>query len=275
MKTIEKKNFEKKDASKKIVNKYLVEDPYGHHLLSTSSLSKKVSVLSDLIQLKTLKDKKNRSASLLISSISLCLSLLFIIGMFEWNIKESVSTVDIGLTSQSFDDLLEIPSTEQVQKPPVKVHPPVIIEVDDEEIIEEIEIDLDIEMTEDTRIEAVIIDQVIESMPDEKADEIFVIVEVQPTPVGGMKAFYNYVGSNLNYPNKARRMGIEGRVFVEFVVEKDGSLTDVKVVKGIGGGCDVEAIRVISQAPKWNTGKQRGRSVRVRMVLPIIFRLVD
>ena len=275
MKTIEKKNFEKKDASIKIVNKYLVEDPYGHHLLSTSSLSKKVSVLSDLIQLKTLKDKKNRSASLLISSISLCLSLLFIIGMFEWNIKESVSTVDIGLTSQSFDDLLEIPSTEQVQKPPVKVHPPVIIEVDDEEIIEEIEIDLDIEMTEDTRIEAVIIDQVIESMPDEKADEIFVIVEVQPTPVGGMKAFYNYVGSNLNYPNKARRMGIEGRVFVEFVVEKDGSLTDVKVVKGIGGGCDVEAIRVISQAPKWNTGKQRGRSVRVRMVLPIIFRLVD
>lgn len=70
-------------------------------------------------------------------------------------------------------------------------------------------------------------------------------------------------------------MGIEGRVFVEFVVERDGSLTDIKVVKGIGGGCDDEAIRVISQAPKWNAGKQRGRSVRVRMVLPIIFKLLE
>ncbi|MCK5471315.1 MAG: energy transducer TonB [Cyclobacteriaceae bacterium] len=207
--------------------------------------------------------------------MSLCLSLLFIIGMFEWEIKDNDSSVQLELRSGNFDDLLEIPQTEQKQKPPVKVQAPIIIEVDDDKAIEEIEIDLDIEMTEDTQIAAVIIEQVNESVPEEKADEIFVIVEVQPTPVGGMNAFYNYVGSNLNYPNKARRMGIEGRVFVEFVVEKDGSLTDVKVVKGIGGGCDDEAIRVISQAPKWNAGKQRGRSVRVRMVLPIIFRLVE
>lgn len=76
------------------------------------------------------------------------------------------------------------------------------------------------------------------------------------------------------YPHRAQRMGIEGWVFVEFVVERDGSLTDIKVVKGIGGGCDDEAIRVISQAPKWNAGKQRGRSVRVRMVMPIMFKLL-
>ena len=61
---------------------------------------------------------------------------------------------------------------------------------------------------------------------------------------------------------------------IEFVVEKDGSLTDIKVAKGIGGGCDDEAVRVISQAPKWNPGKQRGNAVRVRMVLPIIFKLL-
>lgn len=150
-----------------------------------------------------------------------------------------------------------------------------IIEVDDEKAIEGIEIDLDIEMTEDTRIEAVIIEQVNEPISLEKADKIFVIVEVQSSPVGGMNVFYDYVGRNLIYPNKAKRIGIEGGVFVEFVVEKDGSITYVKAVKGIGGGCDDEAIRVISQAPKWNPGKQRGRTVRVRMVLPIIFKLLE
>ncbi|MCK5371843.1 MAG: energy transducer TonB, partial [Cyclobacteriaceae bacterium] len=94
------------------------------------------------------------------------------------------------------------------------------------------------------------------------------------SPVGGIKAFYDFVGANLRYPPRALRMGLEGRVFVEFVVEKDGSLTDIKVVKGIGGGCDDEAVRVISLAPKWNPGKQRGNAVRVRMVLPIMFKLL-
>ena len=70
-------------------------------------------------------------------------------------------------------------------------------------------------------------------------------------------------------------MGLEGRVFVEFVVEKDGSLTDVKIAKGIGGGCDEEAVRVISSAPRWNAGKQRGRPVRVRMVMPIMFKILE
>ena len=152
---------------------------------------------------------------------------------------------------------------------------PTIIEVKDEEIIEEIQVNLDIEMTEDTRIEEVVYDkEASEPMPEENVDEIFTIVEEQPSPVGGMKAFYDYVFDNLNYPPRAARMGIEGRVFVEFIVERDGSLTDVKVAKGIGGGCDEEAVRVISEAPKWNPGKQRGRAVRVRMIMPIVFKLL-
>jgi protein TonB len=88
-----------------------------------------------------------------------------------------------------------------------------------------------------------------------------------------MKAFYAYVGKNMKYPAQARRMGIEGKVYVTFVVGKDGALTDVRVLKGIGAGCDMEAIRVLSGAPKWKPGKQRGRPVRVRMQLPIIFKL--
>ena len=134
---------------------------------------------------------------------------------------------------------------------------------------------VDIEMNEDTRIEAVVfIEDTQAGIPEEKVDEIFTIVEEQPSPDGGIKSFYEFVSKNLNYPAQARRMGMEGRVFVEFVVEKDGSLTDIKVVKGIGAGCNEEAVRVLSLAPNWNPGKQRGREVRVRMIMPIMFKLL-
>ena len=116
-------------------------------------------------------------------------------------------------------------------------------------------------------------DFVFEEAPEEEVDEVFTIVEDQPAFPGGNAAFYKFVGSNMTYPSQARRMGIEGRVFVQFVVDKDGSVTEVKAVKGIGAGCDQEAERVLKTSPKWTPGKQRGRSVKVRMVLPIIFKL--
>ena len=275
MKTIHKKPQKQKKEDLHEIKKFLVEDPYGHHLLSQET-SYQRSDVSDLILLKETNSRNVKSRALLVSSISLCLSLLIVIGMFEYKFPENGSNVNLELNTQKFEDLLNIPQTEQIQKPPVQASVPTIIEVDDEEIIEEIEINLDIEMTEDTRIEEVIFkDDGNTAMPEEKVDEIFTIVEEQPLPVGGIKAFYDYVSSNLEYPAKARRMGLEGRVFVEFIVERDGSLTDVKIAKGIGGGCDEEAVRVISKAPKWNPGKQRGREVRVRMVMPIMFRIVS
>ena len=82
------------------------------------------------------------------------------------------------------------------------------------------------------------------------------MVEQTAAPQGGMPAFYEYVGKKLKYPAQARRMGIEGKVFVEFVIERDGSITDVKAIKGIGAGCDEEAVRVLQSAPKWKPGKQ-------------------
>ena len=105
------------------------------------------------------------------------------------------------------------------------------------------------------------------------ADDVYMVVEDQPTPEGGMKAFYQYVGQNMKYPTKARRMGIEGKVFIQFVVNKDGALTDVKAIKGIGAGCDEEAVRVIKEASAWNPGQQKGQPVKVRMVMPITFKL--
>jgi protein TonB len=79
----------------------------------------------------------------------------------------------------------------------------------------------------------------------------------------------------LKYPAQARRMRIEGKVFVEFVVDRDGSVTNVVIVKGIGAGCDEEAQRIIAGSPPWNAGKQRGKPVRQRMVLPITFKLAE
>jgi TonB family protein len=103
--------------------------------------------------------------------------------------------------------------------------------------------------------------------------ELFTVVEQQPEYEGGMEAFYKYVSSEMTYPLQARQRGIEGRVYVQFVVEKDGSLSDVKVIKGIGAGCDSEAVRVVQNASSFKPGTQRGRPVRVRMSMPIIFKL--
>lgn len=103
--------------------------------------------------------------------------------------------------------------------------------------------------------------------------EVFAKVEEQPMPPGGIEAFYTYVGRELKYPLQARRMGIEGKVFVQFVVDTDGSITDVQTIRGIGAGCDMESERVIAGSPRWNPGKQRGKAVRTRMILPVTFRL--
>jgi len=86
-----------------------------------------------------------------------------------------------------------------------------------------------------------------------------------------MSAFFGYLKKNLKYPNTARRMGIDGNVYVTFVVERDGSFTNIKVMKGIGAGCDEEAIRVLQEAPNWKPGKQRGQPVRQRIQMPIRF----
>jgi len=204
-------------------------------------------------------------------NIGLVVSLALVITAFEWKFYDDGALKDLGTVTEDFEDIMDIPPTEQPPPPPPKMQQPEIIEVPDEEEIEdEIEIDLDVEVTEETVIE----DVVFEDAPEEEiADEIFTVVEDQPTPNGGMAAFYKFIGKNLKYPSQARRMGIEGKVFVQFIVDKDGTVRDVQAVKGIGAGCDEEAVRVIKNSPKWKAGKQRGRPVKVRMILPITFKL--
>ena len=108
---------------------------------------------------------------------------------------------------------------------------------------------------------------------DNTDKEVFQIVEDQPEPKEGMGAFFSYIQQNLTYPAQAKEQGVEGKVYIEFVVAKDGSLEDVKAVKGIGAGCDEEALRVIKSASAWNAGSIDGKPVKVKMILPITFKL--
>lgn len=109
----------------------------------------------------------------------------------------------------------------------------------------------------------------------EESNFTFTIVENPASFPGGMEPFQEYLKSSIKYPKQARRLGVQGQVFVEFVVEKDGSLSDVQVLKGIGAGCDNEAKRVIEDSPNWEPGKQRGKKVRQKIVQKVQFRFSE
>jgi len=106
-------------------------------------------------------------------------------------------------------------------------------------------------------------------------DVVYVAVEVQPNPPGGMAGWNRYLSENLRYPENAEENGIEGTVIVAFVVDVDGSITNIEILKGIGGGCDEEAIRIVKGAPKWTPGTQNGVPMRTQMRLPLKFKLAE
>ena len=112
----------------------------------------------------------------------------------------------------------------------------------------------------------------VEKADEAQKSEIFTVVENMPEFPGGMAKLSEYLSKNLKYPQSARDSGIQGRVFVNFVIEPDGSVSNVKVMRTLGGGCDEEAIRVVKAMPKWKPGVQRGKAVRVSYILPVNFK---
>ena len=106
-----------------------------------------------------------------------------------------------------------------------------------------------------------------------QSDEVYQVVEETPEYPGGTEAMYKFLSENIHYPEKAKEEGVEGRVYVAFVVEADGRLSDIKVLRGIGGGCDEEALRVVEAMPRWKPGRNQGKAVRVQYHLPIVFKL--
>lgn len=207
-------------------------------------------------------------------SISLFITLLMVLGAFEYKQYEKPVMELVSRNTNTFEEMLDVPATEIPPTPEVIVQQPRLVEVPDEQQIEdEVKFVFDVEVTEDTKIQEAVITEA--PKVEEETEEIFTIVESTAEPKGGLAAFYKSIGEQIKYPAQARRMRVEGKVFVEFIVGKDGKITEVKAVKGIGAGCDEEAVRIIESSPPWNPGKQRGKPVRQRMVLPIIFRLAS
>ncbi len=169
------------------------------------------------------------------------------------------------------EELVEITKQEEQKPQPVEVPKQTtqLEIVQDDVEVEDIEINAEVEQTE--IIEEYVAPEVEEEEVVEQ--EIFQIVEEMPAFPGGEQKLLEYVAKNTKYPQIARESGIQGRVFIGFVVEPDGSVSNVKVLRGIGGGCDEEAVRVIKSMPKWKPGKQRGKAVRVSYQIPVNFKL--
>jgi protein TonB len=213
------------------------------------------------------------SKKVVFTQIGLIITLAIILVAFNW---KSYEKREIDLTQREIVEIPEeiIPITEQKVKPPPPPPPKqvTVINIVDDDVEIEDDIEIDAEADQDTEIEEYI---PIEVDDDEEVEEaqIFTVVESMPSFPGGDKARIRFLNENIAYPTMARESGIQGRVYVTFVVERNGLVTDVKILRGIGGGCDEEAIRVVKAMPKWIPGKQRGKPVRVQFTLPIKFTL--
>ena len=203
--------------------------------------------------------------------IGLIVSLAVAWAVFEIKSYDKRELVDIGRTVEVVEEeMVEI--TKQEQKPqPVEVPKQTtqIQVVEDDVEVDDIEINADVDQNE--VIEEYVAPEVEEE--DIQEAEIFTIVEEMPEFPGGMTKLAEYLAKNIKYPQMARESGIQGRVFVQFVVEPDGSVSNVAVMRSLGGGCDEEAMRVVKSMPKWKPGKQRGKPVRVSYILPVNFKL--
>lgn len=202
-----------------------------------------------------------------------------VVVFFAFNVK-TANKDNSGVGSGYERDVTEeiVPVTIQETQPPPPAPPPPqttkITIVENDAVVEE-EIEIDVEATQETAVAEYIPYVPVEEEEEEviETDQIFVVVESMPEFPGGYEALMKYLQQNLKYPALAKEMGIKGRVFLSFVVERDGSVTDIIVLRGIGGGCDEEAIKVVERMPKWKPGTQRNQPVRVQFNLPIKFTL--
>lgn len=160
----------------------------------------------------------------------------------------------------------EIEQTQQIERPPPPPRPPVPIEVPNEEELDDDVLDIDSEIDLDEPADLPPPPPPAEE--EEPEPEIFVVVEQMPELIGGL----GDLQKKIKYPEIAKKAGVEGTVFVQFVVDENGNVTNASVAKGIGAGCDEEALKAVKQA-KFKPGKQRGKAVKVKFSLPIRFRL--
>ena len=225
-----------------------------------------------------MEEKKSPKANLenkklMFIQIGMIISLLLAWMAFEHKSydKREIDPSLLNRTVEVDEEMVEITKQEEQKPQPVEMPKQTtqLEIVQDDVEVEDIEINADVDQNE--VIEEYVPVEVEEE--DVQEQEIFQIVEEMPAYPGGEQKLMEFVAKNIKYPQIARESGIQGRVFVGFVVEPDGSVSNVKVLRGIGGGCDEEAMRVVKSMPKWKPGKQRGKAVRVSYMLPVNFKL--
>ncbi len=205
--------------------------------------------------------------------IGLVISLGLCLLAFEWTSKvEKAASLGTVATQEVEDEIIPITRQEEV-KPPPPPPPPKVVEVlnivDNEADIDE---ELDIQDTEADDKTVIDVAPIIRQ-EEEKAEEsqVFFIVEDMPEFPGGELALRKFIANAIKYPVIAQENGIQGKVYVNFVVDKDGSITAAKIARGVDPSLDKEALRVVNSLPKWKPGMQRGKPVKVSYTVPISF----
>ena len=217
-------------------------------------------------------DLEGKKSTWLLVGYVLILAILFV--AFEWSERDQKINTNMGVTDVVFEEEM-IPITEQEQK--VTPPPPEAPKV--EEVIEIVENDSQVEESTiqasdevDKMVEVKYVAPVVEE-EDPEEQQIFQVVEEMPEYPGGMAECLKFLSKNIKYPTISQENGVQGRVIIQFVVNKDGSIVDPVVARGVDPYLDKEALRVVSMMPKWKPGKQRGKPVRVKYTVPVTFKL--
>ena len=225
--------------------------------------------------------KKSQKASLenkrlLFVEIGFVIALLIVLGAFEWSSKEKQEATLLADNTEIIEEEM-IPITQETPPPPPEIAKIPVLSDQIDIIDDDIKVNDNILNLEDDSSLGVEIQDYVEEVKEEVVEEEtipFQLVEEKPKFQGGdANDFSKWVNQRLVYPEVAKENGVQGRVMLQFTVKTDGSVSDVKVLRGVDPSLDKEAVRVVSMSPKWTPGKQRDRKVKVTYTFPVIFQL--
>ncbi|GHV48500.1 protein TonB [Bacteroidia bacterium] len=197
---------------------------------------------------------------------------------FEWGTREVKAVMDTGIVEIQDEEQIDVTRPEETPPPPPPPVQQVIAEVldivEDDVKLEQEEIVSSEDNSKTAQVQTYVAPAAaVQEEEEESAQEIFAIVEEMPKFPGGDAEMMKYLYANIKYPVIAQENGVQGRVTVQFVVNRDGTIVDAVVVRGVDPSLDKEALRVVNSMPKWSPGQQRGKPVRVRFTVPVTFRL--
>lgn len=225
--------------------------------------------------------KKSQKADLenrrgLFLEIGMVITIAICLVAFNWrSYDKEVKEVNTRVAEDIID--AEILNTQEEEAPPEPPEEPEVVTTELKVVDNEAEIHNEVGLinADDNanKAQEEFHQVVTEQEEEEEEEEVQLVVEEDPEFPGGLEALAKYLADNIKYPQLAKDNGITGRVYVSFVVEKNGSVGNIKILRDIGGGCGAEAVRVVKAMPKWKPGKQTGRPVRTQFNLPVNFDL--